>query len=420
MILYYLLLLLTPFMEYPRLPTFGNGITVIKIVGMLALLPAIVRFSVEPHETALLRWVEVKLFLALFFIACFSSVKTALTMGVPFFSSSMFSYISFGAYLFITISLVKRLEILHRSCLVVIASLFIASLYVYNDYIRWNNPRPAGIVGDANYYALIAIAIFPLSVTLMRVHGLFFRVCLGVVALSLIASVMLGGSRAGFIGIAVCCVYLVWHMEHRALAFAVIAVAFIAILALLPTSGLQRLTAPGTDAERSTDHRIELLEAGWNMVRAHPLIGVGLGMFKPMSLRYNPDLRAGRVAHNTYVGLAAELGLPACLIYVAILFFSWRRSRKMARLFTGWGLPAGEQIARGIEAGLVGYAVAAVFLSAEHVRHSWMIIFFNLALNQIALLSRRPATVRLPLARPRLISPATRFLYARNASRARG
>jgi hypothetical protein len=41
MVFYYLLLILTPFWSYPRLPTFGVSFTVIKIVGVLALMGAI-------------------------------------------------------------------------------------------------------------------------------------------------------------------------------------------------------------------------------------------------------------------------------------------------------------------------------------------------------------------------------------------
>ena len=51
------------------------------------------------------------------------------------------------------------------------------------------------------------------------------------------------------------------------------------------------------------------------MIRAQPLTGIGTGNFKALSGKL------GGVAHNTYIEIAAELGIPGLALFGAILFF---------------------------------------------------------------------------------------------------
>ena len=58
-------------------------------------------------------------------------------------------------------------------------------------------------------------------------------------------------------------------------------------------------------------------------IRFHPFVGVGLGRFKP-SLYAPPDappavLEHQGKAHNQFVSLAAEVGVPAALALIAFL-----------------------------------------------------------------------------------------------------
>lgn len=158
-----------------------------------------------------------------------------------------------------------------------------------------------------------------------------------------------------------------------------------ALLLLLPSSPLRRFLEPNTGDVISQNARIEIVRSGLNMIKAHPVTGVGIARFKPFSGRYNESLGEFKIAHNTYVELAAEMGIPALLMFVSILFCSWRRARRLARYAREQGDRATEQIAIGVEIGLVGASVTAVFLSAEWIRHLWLIVFLGLAIQQMVL-----------------------------------
>jgi O-antigen ligase len=293
--------------------------------------------------------------------------------------------------------MVDSLEKLKKSCFVVLASMFIASLYIYNGYIRWGENRPGGIVGDPNYYAMIAISILPMAILLQANSRGIIRFFLIATAISLAASTLLGGSRAGLLGICLSAGYLIQYMRQRLLVFSIGALTLTVLLLVLPTSPLQRLLNPTREAVSSSSLRTRIFKAGMEMIRDHPITGVGIAQFKATSVKYTPELTVtasgrrsrydGHIAHNTYLNVAAELGIAGLIVFLAILASSWRRARKLARWAATQSPPptTAIQIARAIEAGLVGYGFTAIFLTADYIKHAWILIFFGMALNRIML-----------------------------------
>ncbi len=406
MFVYYLMLFLAPFMEYPYLPKIGT-FTLIKAVGILAMVGAALKAAGSREPLMILRWAEAKLFLILLSMIAIS----AITLGFRGTASMVLqTYIAFFIFLFTTLVMVDSLEKVRKSCLVMLASMFIASLYVYNSYIRWGITRPGGIVGDANYYALIGISILPLAVMLQTTTRGLMRLFLLGTAISLAASILLGGSRAGLLGVCIAAAYLVMYMRRRVLVGLTGIFVLGVLLIVLPRSPLQRFLNPTKEATSSSAIRTKILQAGLEMVADYPLTGVGIGQFKPMSLRYVPPVYSpggrlltgdGHIAHNTYLNLAAELGIFGVTVFVGLLFFAWRRARKMAKWAAEQSPPMTlvVQIARGIEAGLVGYGFAAIFLTADFIKHFWILMFLGIAMNRILLLHymnpmRTPVPVR--------------------------
>ena len=100
----------------------------------------------------------------------------------------------------------------------------------------------------------------------------------------------------------------------------------------------------------SIDDRLHLWQAGWNMIREHPWFGVGAHLTRQTVGDYlDPEYRrAGMPAHlhGAWLTLAAERGLPALLILMALYVRSGLRARKL--------------LARSGEADLVRGALAAL------------------------------------------------------------
>ena len=91
------------------------------------------------------------------------------------------------------------------------------------------------------------------------------------------------------------------------------------------------------------------------------------------------------MAHNSYLEYAAELGIPAFLIFLGILastFFLLERVRKHALERKDTFL---KQVALGLQAGLIGFAGSAFFFSAEYEKPFWLVLFISCSIPAVVL-----------------------------------
>jgi len=85
-------------------------------------------------------------------------------------------------------------------------------------------------------------------------------------------------------------------------------------------------------ADLSTQERSTLLMRSVNYTIEHPLFGLGLGMFDVANGNdlNRPDAWMG--THNTYTQLSSEAGLPALLLYLALLYTVLRNMKRVMAL----------------------------------------------------------------------------------------
>ena len=117
------------------------------------------------------------------------------------------------------------------------------------------------------------------------------------------------------------------------IALVLLSVAMIAALSLsgaLESIGLlsaEQRVADG-NSEESTSQRLWFARVGLSAVVSHPLLGAGVGHFPgeglelAMRVADPPNVAADAQAHNLFVQLAAECGLPLALV-VLICFLLW-------------------------------------------------------------------------------------------------
>jgi hypothetical protein len=93
--------------------------------------------------------------------------------------------------------------------------------------------------------------------------------------------------------------------------------------------------------------RMELTKAGLSMAASQPIYGVGLGRFYVLSNQYAGQMLAkqGKVrenAHNYFVQVLAELGVPGLLLFLSVLIIALRAgARQAAPTWASRGLIAG-------------------------------------------------------------------------------
>jgi O-antigen ligase len=203
---------------------------------------------------------------------------------------------------------------------------------------------------------------------------------MGCLLLGLLA-IIVAASRGGLVGSAATLLFILFRSRRRARNLIVAGLALALLLVVLPSSPLHRALHPAASDTRSTQLHLLVWQAGLRMVRAHPIGGVGLGNFKAVVASYaDPSLNIGLIAHDTYIEMAAELGLPGLLAYLAILFFTFRSLGQTRREARKAGQILIFQAASGLQAGLVGFCVTQLFVSAEFLKLFWFAVFISACL----------------------------------------
>jgi putative inorganic carbon (HCO3(-)) transporter len=393
MIFFYLLIFVMPRGEDPFWGRHLGGLTLVKYLGIVCLLYAafyLTRRRVSPRyfHTAQAKW-----FLVFFVIAAISYLLKG--PGFSWQTNLFVSYTSFLLLFFVTLVVVDTLHRFRWVLLVACGGIAFASLYLVREW-RWYgyNPlfRPGLGVGNPNDFAAMANLFVPAAFYLMlerrpRWERLF---CLGCLVATL-GGFTVAASRGGFLGLAVALVFVIWHSRRRARNLAIMGVLLIPMI-IAPISPLHRLLHPSRSDEGSTENREQVWKAGLRMIQAHPFLGVGVGNFKALSAYYGDfDPKQSSLAHNTYIEIAAEMGLPGLLAFLAILFCSLRTLGRV-RLHTRTGPALLHQTALGLQAGLLGSSLAIFFSSLEYIKPFWLVIFLTMCMPSLVSYRRRKPT----------------------------
>ncbi len=163
-----------------------------------------------------------------------------------------------------------------------------------------------------------------------------------------------------------------WQGRAR-LAVAVAAAVLLAVQ-LAPETTLRRAeTAFDYREDASAQGRIDAWRTGLNVVRERPFTGVGAGAFPLAWPEFAPgDAGAPRTAHNTFVQLVAETGLPSLALFIAAVALAAWRLRHLTQAHHFARKPAGEMtqlhqnrrdvatLAAAVQVGLAGFVVCSL------------------------------------------------------------
>lgn len=387
MIFFYFLIWIMPYDRHPIWDMQIAGLTLFYYVGAVcaayaALYLGFRRTAPRFFETWQARFFAVSYLIAL--ISYFTQpFPVRLTAG-PFLT-----YTALVILFFVTLSVVDSPKRLRLVLMVFIGSVAFASLYVLREWQKGGRTpdfRPGWAVGDSNVFAAIVAISAPIAFYLMRdkrprSERLYFLGCMGV---SILATV-LGASRGGFLGLTAGFLVAVYKSRNRFRNLALIFAIVVPILLVAPYSPVQRFLHPTWRDTENIQTRTAAWSGGIHMVAKHPLLGVGLGNFKALVLEYETGtFKEQSLAHNTYLEIAAELGVPTLLLFLALLFSTYRTLEKVRRTSRQSKNSFLELAALGMEAGLAGYCVDAFTVSIQYLKDFWLVIFLAMCMVNIA------------------------------------
>jgi O-antigen ligase len=377
---------LMPFEDTPYLRLADSflgvpDIRVIKVLGVIGVAWATLRLVSGQARLGFFASAQGRAFAAfVFFTTCAALASGAVGRS----STRLLSLVLFAP---IVLSFVRRERDVWRAFRAMALILIAVFPYAVRQMIRFDGRYGIGL-NEPNYTAIATLLAVPVAfVFWRRARSLDRRLGWLLGLATLLAALALSGSRGGLVGVVVVLALLAVKVARRpALGLAALAALLILIVVVPNPVGHRTLATLGlaqdTGVEGSNRHRSEILAVGLRMVRAEPLFGVGLGNFKAASTEYGAA--TAQIAHSTYLELAAELGLPACAAFCAVLVAAFRSLGRSARLALLAGNPSLRDLAAAVRAGLLGYAASALFLSAQYEKFLWLVLFLTIPLERVA------------------------------------
>ena len=221
----------------------------------------------------------------------------------------------------------------------------------------------------ATYAAITALTALALAIRTIRMHGFDveqismaerWRRRLGtlssggglwlVAAAILIMGVLLSGSRAGWASLAIGLIVLLALQARGLSSWSVGAATLLglAALMLLLPSGSTLLTRYAVLVDQGEQGRLYLFSLTTSAISHRPLLGWGMNSFQSLYSVFQPTFLSVTFdkAHNTYLELAFDLGVPvaavlvAAVVWIAVRCLRGLSERRQDRELAGLGVSA--------------------------------------------------------------------------------
>ena len=225
-------------------------------------------------------------------------------------------------------------------------------------------------------YGAFLFARFALAASSSRSRGLWTAASVAAAANAL----FLVQGRTGYIVLAALalCLGYAW-LRWRGLAVATTTTAaMLAALVVIPGPFQERFgltTADGSQslaaqwARTSNAERLEMYGVTLEIIRDHPLLGVGTGSFPAAYAKKNPGgaVAESRNPHNEYLLMAAQVGVGGLVLLLALFWSHWRIAARLAT-------PLECDLARGL---VLTIAIGCLFNSllldhTEGLLYAWL------------------------------------------------
>lgn len=199
-------------------------------------------------------------------------------------------------------------------------------------------------------------------------------------------AVMGASSRGAQIALAVVGVWMLLKQKGGLRGLIAIAVMILALFFVLPEEQLQRFHEIGKDD--SSLQRLAYWEYGLDVIKNHPLIGVGYHSWLTYVSYMVPEgmgpYQIVQEPHNIFIQAGAELGLLGLSVFLLMVIFAFvvnARTRTISKNLENRFL---YYLTYGLDAGLIGYLVAGSFVTVLYYPFFWVQMGMIVAVHAIA------------------------------------
>ena len=197
---------------------------------------------------------------------------------------------------------------------------------------------PSSFIADNNALALALCMTLPLM-RYLQLHSARKFVRIGLIMSMLLTGVAVLGtySRGGLIALAVVSAALFLKSRGRFAVVLIVVAVGLTAYNFMPPQWTERMgTLQDAKQTDSGETRIQSYKFAANVALHRPLRGGGFNVYQSDSMwqQYGPEDAIPRAVHSIYFRVLGEQGFPGLILFLALLFVSWRtcsRVRKRTR-----------------------------------------------------------------------------------------
>ncbi|MBI4358115.1 MAG: O-antigen ligase family protein [Candidatus Omnitrophica bacterium] len=378
--LFYLLITYIPFSK--QIPMdFNHAITGLNGTNILVLFLTGLWFFGKRQEGES-KWIKTSLDrpIFIFFILGLISIFIGTGYGPDYVTGATIQFyrkwmIPFFLYFYV-VNNVRNKETINNIAIVIMMVTVIVGLMAIYAYMDDDEERIGGIFDDPNvlasffnYYMYLIFGYFLLHMNRMKYWLLLipFLICF--------RGVMVTFSRAGYLAFGVS-LFAMTYLKSKWMLFLLLMATLFVFMnpAFLPegiryrlAQTIQKRSAPaytttvqvGNDQrlDESASDRVKVWRAAEAMIRDNPVFGIGYYLFESKILHYYPGHEAYD-PHNQYLLIASEMGIPALLVFLWIIWLIYRNARILYKRTQD---PFVKSLSLGFLGGLVGLLVSNIY-----------------------------------------------------------
>ncbi|TDI98455.1 MAG: hypothetical protein E2O76_07965 [Caldithrix sp.] len=335
-----------------------------------------------PQNKLLILWGAIMLFSSLY------AVDIEMSMN------SLYGFAKYLFFYFLIINLINSWNSIRQFIWIATATGFLMILYGIYTYLFSDsvgqNFRLISFVEDPNSLAIKLVPLVAFSYILIKTeHRLILKILSFLFLISMATAILFTLSRGGLLALFTV-LFLIGLKEgqNRKNFVIILGVIMLAILIVPWDLFLPRIKSISKlTSDVSIIQRLKILKGGVAMFFDHPLFGVGVGNFLTHSKIYTNTL-IHRVAHNSYLEVAAETGILGITFFLALLFMTLKKLRTCWKYLESINSKY-YYYPLGIMIGLIGFMVHALFLSEQYNVSLFIVFALSAIISNIILSSRR-------------------------------
>lgn len=213
----------------------------------------------------------------------------------------------------------------------------------------------------------------------MMKYGLYF------LPITCFFTILGSSSRGSQFALAILALFMILRSKYWLRLSLLIGALGLVAWHMLPAAQIDRFKEAGAD--ETSLQRLAYWNAGLDIFIDHPVIGIGYYNWVPYLSYLYPEgigpMQKVEMAHNSLVEVGTELGGAGLLIYalmVGCVFVLNRQTRKLSKGANNKFLP---YLSYGLDAGLVGFLISGLFVSAFWYPFFWVQFAMTAALYNV-------------------------------------